>query len=39
VQISWMDANLIWVALKCRDTAGPAYPYHGTLGRNPYFSK
>jgi hypothetical protein len=39
VQISWMDANLIWVALECRDTGGLACLYRGALGRNAYFLK
>jgi hypothetical protein len=39
VQISWMDANLIWVAPKYHNTGGPADPYHGALGRNAYFWK
>jgi hypothetical protein len=33
VQISWIDANLIRVAPKCRDMGGLAYSYHGAGGR------
>jgi hypothetical protein len=32
VQISWMDASLIHVALECHDTGRLAYLYCGFLG-------
>jgi hypothetical protein len=37
VQISCVDANLIWVGPERRDMGGYACPSEGTLGRNVYF--
>jgi hypothetical protein len=39
VQISWIDANLIRVAPKCRDIGGLAYPYRGARGRKAYLPR
>jgi hypothetical protein len=39
VQISWMDASLIWIAPECRDTGGLACPYRGALGWEAYLSR
>jgi hypothetical protein len=35
----FLDANLIRIALECRDTSGLACSYRDTLGRNAYFQK
>jgi hypothetical protein len=36
---NFLDANLIRIALECRDTSGLACSYRDTLGRNAYFQK
>jgi hypothetical protein len=35
----FLDANLIRVALECRNTGELAYLHHGIFGQNAYFQK